>query len=306
MTHACIHSFIHSLTHSPIHEQSNKVAWRDKEQVAFWRGGSQRRFGGRTRKRLLECPAEVTPALKKRLDVHDAMRLAAVKRNLTSSTTTSSTTSGSSSSSSSSNGKPRECKTACQEWVGPMRMCRSKYPVFAQGEGYTSSKQRVLGCGSLPLFLEHDGMDSYFGRWLVENKHYKVISLRSFVHSLVLFAGFRWSVRSLWFVLSVSVGALSKGNNLCAKRHMNEQYQALRPESVCDDLKRVVWWAVEHDEMAQRIGVNARRFATRILGEHMVHMYLLAMLQVSQCTPRVHVMPCRFCPCTRLDLIFVR
>ncbi len=182
------------------------VAWREKQQAAFWRGGSQRRFGGKTRKRLLECPGESTPALRKRLDVHDAMRLAAVKN---------------------ASAKPRECKSACQEWVGPMRMCRNKFPVFAQGEGYTSSKQRVLGCGSLPLFLSHDDMDSYFGRWLVADKHYK----------------------------------------------------KLRADNVCDDLKRVVWWAEEHDEMAQRIGVNARRFATRVLGEHMVHLYLLATLQ---------------------------
>tara|TARA_A100001015_G_scaffold273672_1_gene329358 strand:+ start:2937 stop:3998 length:1062 start_codon:yes stop_codon:yes gene_type:complete len=191
--------------HAQLLRDPDVIPWKDKRQVAFWRGGSHRRFGGRTRKRLLECSAESTPAMQKRLDVHDAMRLAAVK-NIS---------------------KPRECKSACQEWVGPMAHCRTKLPVFAQGEGYTSSKQRVLACGSLPVFLSHDEMDSYFGRWLVENKHYKNI----------------------------------------------------RPESVCDDLKRVVWWAVEHDEAAQRIGVNARRFATRVLSEHMVHLYLLAMLQ---------------------------
>ena len=123
--------------------------------------------------------------------------------------------------------KPKVCKSACQEWVGPMAMCRHKMPVFAQGEGYTSSKQRVLACGGLPAFLNHDQMDSYFGRWLGRNKHYK----------------------------------------------------ELRPDSVCEDLKNLVWWVQEHDAMAERVGVNARRFATRVLGEEMVHQYLLHVLK---------------------------
>jgi hypothetical protein len=82
-------------------------------------------------------------------------------------------------------------------------------PVFAQGEGFTSSKQalrwcpaachdwslstplynQVLACGSLPLFLSHDAQDSYFGRWLKNGKHFKL----------------------------------------------------LRPDKLCDDLKNVVW-----------------------------------------------------------------
>lgn len=31
--------------------------------------------------------------------------------------------------------------------------------------------------------------------------------------------------------------------------------------------------------MAERVGVNARRFATRVLGEEMVQGYLLAMIK---------------------------
>ena len=45
--------------------------------------------------------------------------------------------------------------------------------VFAQGEGYTSSKHRTLGCGSLPLFLEYNSHDTYYGRFLEEGRHYK-------------------------------------------------------------------------------------------------------------------------------------
>ena len=48
-----------------------------------------------------------------------------------------------------------------------MHACRHKVALFAQGEGYTSSKQRLLACGSLPVFLAHDAMDSYYGRWCV-------------------------------------------------------------------------------------------------------------------------------------------
>jgi len=108
-----------------------------------------------------------------------------------------------------------------------MHMCKHKVAIFAQGEGFTSSKQRVLACGSVPTFLSHDKMDSYFGRWLVPNKHYKL----------------------------------------------------LRPGKVCEDLKNIVWWTEEHDDKAEQIGVNARRFATRILGEEMVHQYLLHVLK---------------------------
>jgi hypothetical protein len=38
-------------------------------------------------------------------------------------------------------------------------------------------------------------------------------------------------------------------------------------------------WAQEHDAEAAAIAVNARRFATRVLGEDMVHLYLLNVLK---------------------------
>jgi len=75
----------------------------------------------------------------------------------------------------------------------------------------------------MPLFLSHDGMDSYFGRWLKPNKHYKLV----------------------------------------------------RPEHICDDLKNAVWWATEHDDMAAQIGVNARRFATRVCAQLIANVWQL-------------------------------
>ena len=51
------------------------------------------------------------------------------------------------------------------------------------------------------------------------------------------------------------------------------------PSELCEDLRRLVWWAAENDAAAERIGVNARRFATRVLSEEMVHLYLLHMLK---------------------------
>ena len=58
-------------------------------------------------------------------------------------------------------------------WAGPMDTCQYKLAVFAQGYGYTSAKERVLACGSVPIFLERDKVDTYFGRWLKEGVHFK-------------------------------------------------------------------------------------------------------------------------------------
>ena len=69
-----------------------------------------------------------------------------------------------------------KCTSSCKAWVGPMHSCRFKYPVFIQGEGYTSSKQRILACGSMPMFLDHDEHDSYYDRWLTPNFHYRVLN----------------------------------------------------------------------------------------------------------------------------------
>jgi len=45
--------------------------------------------------------------------------------------------------------------------------------MYPQGEGYTSSKQRVLASGSCPVFAELTGHDTYYGRFLKENVHFK-------------------------------------------------------------------------------------------------------------------------------------
>jgi hypothetical protein len=42
-----------------------------------------------------------------------------------------------------------------------------------KGYGYTSAKERNLACGSVPIFLEKDDVDTYFGRWLMEGTHFK-------------------------------------------------------------------------------------------------------------------------------------
>jgi len=55
------------------------VQWFKKSPTAFWRGGTNRRFGGPIRKGLLECPSKATPALQPHLDIRDAMRMAASK-----------------------------------------------------------------------------------------------------------------------------------------------------------------------------------------------------------------------------------
>ena len=58
----------------------------------------------------------------------------------------------------------------------------------------------------------------------------------------------------------------------------------------CFSLCFQVWWAAEHDESAQRIGVNARRFATRILGEEMVLYLMLPVCLCALTTTRSHVL----------------
>ena len=45
-----------------------------------------------------------------------------------------------------------------------MDTCQYKLAVFAQGYGFTSAKERNLACGSVPVFLEKDTQDTYFGR----------------------------------------------------------------------------------------------------------------------------------------------
>ena len=58
-------------------------------------------------------------------------------------------------------------------WEHPLAMGRFKLALFMQGEGYTSSKQRILASGSCPLFAELTEHDVYFGRFLKEGTHYQ-------------------------------------------------------------------------------------------------------------------------------------
>jgi hypothetical protein len=57
-------------------------------------------------------PLSPSSLAQAKLDIHDAMRLAANKN--------------------ATKAKQVGCKAACQEWVGPMAMCKHKIPIFAQ------------------------------------------------------------------------------------------------------------------------------------------------------------------------------
>eukprot|EP00615_Pteridomonas_danica_P010799 CAMPEP_0114331322 /NCGR_PEP_ID=MMETSP0101-20121206/2328_1 /TAXON_ID=38822 ORGANISM="Pteridomonas danica, Strain PT" /NCGR_SAMPLE_ID=MMETSP0101 /ASSEMBLY_ACC=CAM_ASM_000211 /LENGTH=355 /DNA_ID=CAMNT_0001461603 /DNA_START=53 /DNA_END=1117 /DNA_ORIENTATION=+ len=121
--------------------------------------------------------------------------------------------------------------------MGP---CRFKYSVFAQGEGFTSSKHRNLACGSLPIFLEYNPHDTYYGRFLEPDVHYKRI---------------RYSLRS------------------------NATDQDDGGTCVCSDLDQVTSWALSHDEQAKAIGAKARSFAENVIGREMVELYVVALLR---------------------------
>lgn len=45
-------------------EGGDIAEWSKKQKSAFWRGGSNRRFGGVIRKELMSCPASAPEALK--------------------------------------------------------------------------------------------------------------------------------------------------------------------------------------------------------------------------------------------------
>lgn len=140
------------------------VPWADKRDAAFWRGGSSRRFGGKTRKQLVGCRDEgATGAwVADRLDIKDASRIGPrlttkgsaggsaegsvgglVKGSAKSSTGGSEKPESSPGLPSPSPGSERAgsggeaacTSSACAEWVGPMAMCRNKIAIFAQGEG---------------------------------------------------------------------------------------------------------------------------------------------------------------------------
>ena len=129
-----------------------------------------------------------------------------------------------------------------ESWVPAMESCRSKYVVVAGsgGSGFSSAKQRLLGCGSVPLFADSGGGagddygpgrpstkdDTFFARWLRRNYH----------------------------------------------------YLALNQTDLCGSLGEAVDWARRQREQARAIGANARRFASTLLGPRMVHEYLLTLL----------------------------
>ncbi len=110
------------------------VGWADKRDSAFWRGGSSRRFGGKTRKQLVGCreESETGAWVADRLDIKDASRLGprlAPKG-----------ADAKGGSESGADGAEAACSSsACAEWVGPMAMCRHKMAIFAQGEGSAQS-----------------------------------------------------------------------------------------------------------------------------------------------------------------------
>jgi len=46
-------------------------------------------------------------------------------------------------------------------WLRPMEFCQYKVVIHAQGEGFTSSKNRLLPCGSVIVTLNNTNMDMY-------------------------------------------------------------------------------------------------------------------------------------------------
>jgi hypothetical protein len=174
--------------------------WHRKAPLVHWRGGLAR--SGGLRKKLAACAHE-SPQCAASLDI-------------------------------------RAAGPNSELWEPPMGMCRFKAAVFAQGEGYTSSKHRTLGCGSLPVFLEYNSHDTYYGRFLQPDTHYKRL---------------RYSLRP------------------------NATDQDDAGSCVCGDLDRLAAWLQTHDAEAAAVGANARRFAETLLGRPMVEAYLLAVLQ---------------------------
>lgn len=174
--------------------------WDKKAPLVHWRGGLAR--SGGLRKKLAACANE-SPKCTSMLDI-------------------------------------RAAGPNSELWEPPMGMCRFKAAVFAQGEGYTSSKHRTLGCGSLPVFLEYINHDTYYGRFLKPDVHYKRL---------------RYSLRP------------------------NATDQDDAGSCICGDLDRLAGWLQTHDKEAATIGAAARQFAERVLGQPMVEAYLLAVLK---------------------------
>ena len=117
---------------------SKVVGWKDKANRVFWRGGTARNSG--LRETLIHCGKNSKHRFKGStvsFDMKNAVR------------------------------------NWPKTWAGAMDACQYKFAVFAQGFGYTSAKERILGCGSVPIFLERDNVDTYFGRWLKEGVHFK-------------------------------------------------------------------------------------------------------------------------------------
>ena len=63
-------------------------------------------------------------------------------------------------------------------WAHPMESGHHKLALFVQGEGYTSNKQRVLATRSAPVFAELTEHDTFFGRFLREDTHYKRVRVK--------------------------------------------------------------------------------------------------------------------------------
>ena len=174
--------------------------WERKKPLVHWRGGLAR--SGGLRKKLAACAHE-SPLCSKHLDI----RAAGPNTDL---------------------------------WEPPMGMGRFKGAVFAQGEGFTSSKHRTLGTGSLPIFLEYNAHDTYYARHLQHDVHYKRI---------------RYSLRS-------NATDMDDGGSC-----------------VCADLDYMTSWLLRHDAEAKEIGENARTFAQTVLSRQMVESYVLAVLR---------------------------
>jgi hypothetical protein len=53
---------------------------------------------------------------------------------------------------------------------------------------------------------------------------------------------------------------------------------ALNQSDLCNSLEGALDWGRSHPQVAEAVGLNARRFASTLLGPRMLHEYVLTLL----------------------------
>lgn len=143
-----------------------------------------------------------------------------------------------------------------QNWEHPLAMASNKVALFIQGEGFTSTKQRTLATGSLPVFAELTKHDGFFGRFLEEDIHFKRV-----------------------YVLEDAAPKRngSKNNQKCWRPYEKRGY----PCVFCNDITSHLHWAVAKDTAAaaRRVARNAELFASGAFGRDRLLEYISFLLR---------------------------